>query len=113
MYSKLLDDRTLGEVIAAAPVERDDVERAALRALKVLIQETGFPVGSRLVQDGPVYFYEMSIRTLAIQLDGVYSPKLVGQAVHELGLKSMRKRDGFYLAWTKRQIEILRNYLAV
>lgn len=112
MYSKVLDQQTYAAVIAAAPQIIEATEQTARRIVATLARELTVPEHARLVDSQQAYL-ELSVKALVDLLDGQMTPKLVGAVVRDLGLRTTRKPDGYYVQWNESQVKILRGYLGV
>jgi hypothetical protein len=116
MYSSILDDKTLAEVIGVAPVWQEDEEKLAQVVLMHLAQQMTAEPEQReaeAIGAGPEQRFELPVKILAGLIEGEPSPHRIGRAVHELGIKTRRTRDGFLVVWNARQVKILRAYLGV
>lgn len=112
MYSRVLDQQTFAAVIAAAPQVIDSSELIARRIVVVMAKELAVLQKAHAVEGQETYL-EMSVKTLVGLIDGALTPKLVGAVARDMGLRTTRKLDGYYVQWNKRQVEILREYLGV
>jgi hypothetical protein len=101
MYSRILDEATLGAVIAAAPKVGESPLELAQRLVERL-------AGTTEVEPGPVY--ELNVSGLAVLL-GV-SAHQAGRVARELGLRTERKRTGYVVYWNRAQLDILRGAMA-
>lgn len=112
MYSRLLDAKTLGAVVAKSPRVRARPEELARDLIKVLKEETVQPRLSRRVEVDETYF-ELSYKDLAGLLPFEISPNQVGLALREMGLTKIRFSDGYRLYWNEDQLHILMDVLEV
>lgn len=116
MYSRVLDDRTLAEVISAAPTWQEDEEALAREVLLHLAREMFEADGFRaceIVGTGAEMRFELEMKLLAGFIDSQPTPHRVGRAVSALGLKTRRTANGYLVVWNAKQVKILRSFLGV
>lgn len=113
MYSRVLDDVTLAQVIAAAPEMPDEVEVLARKMVETLRRQADLLPESRAVRvvaaEGSRWRYEMTLKDVG-ELLGVTANQ-AGRAAREMGLKARRTREGYVLIWNDAQTNLLARYL--
>ena len=98
MFSRLLSQAVLGQVIAAAPSPREEVIDLGLRVYEQLCATTirvGDTVAKRYLSD------------IAKAIGPDVTPKEVGAVIREMGLSSKREREGYMVIWNEKQMDIL------
>jgi len=99
MYSKILDQKTYLAVVQAAPFVPGEYDRIAFEIVSIL--------GSSLKEEEREPF-SRSISELSEKLAAFeVSPAQVGRIVGELGLVKVRRRDGYHVYFTAKQLTIL------
>lgn len=98
MNSKLLDSKTLAAVIAASPTIEED-QLTIARKLVERLKELSTPYNKL-----PGGYMEHLGKIAPIFQT---SSQQVGRIVRELGLTTMRTRDGYAVVWNGEQIQIL------
>lgn len=108
----LIDLETLMELRQAAPHVTQvpfDLARAAV-AVMTFFGGTHTPNEDA---EGKVY-WDTPLKTLAMSLDhGSVSGKRVGQVCREMGLTLWREGDGYHVAWSQAQLNILKRHFKV
>ena len=116
MYSRLLDETTLGAVIAAGPRVGMPMHVLAREVTEILtLKMTKFPA------DLPGMNYDGTYCTLSLVHltedlrkklnDLTMTEKRIGMVVGEMGLQKARHSDGYYVIFNQKQIDILRQAL--
>lgn len=102
----LLDLDTLMAVKKAAPrvtgVSFGQAQEC-VKALRQLSDATG------LLNDGEGHTYWNATLKAVVELNGL-DVKLVGRACREMGLTLWRKSDGYHVAWSRQQLDILNKF---
>ncbi len=111
MYSNLIDQETYAAVVAAAPKVKEYKLELAREIVGLLLkeQEKVYPI----MNLDPDRIRSQKVGDLAAMLLEEHTPAEVGGILRELGLVSQRKRDGFHVYWSTKQIEILTAALGV
>lgn len=113
MDSRILDQETLGRVVAMAPSFRIRPEHWAREIVKVLAKETQRPKYAETTKLGGELVFVMPLKTMCALMADCPSPKSAGLIVGEMGLSKHRTNDGYRVVWTRPQLEILRDALGV
>jgi len=107
MYSRVLDTPTFADVVAWAPKLRSDPEVVARQVLNYIVHATRF--GAQIVReeflDGKTHWSAI-VGHIAAELPD-RTPHEIGRACGDLGLASIRTRDGYRAFWNHKQLEIL------
>jgi hypothetical protein len=109
-YSDLMDLETLVLVKRAAPqvtVVPFDVACWVVRGMA----EFSAANKASVDQNGQMY-WQSTVKALhaAIHVGEEVSLGRVGRALKAMGIDSWRKMDGFHIAWSSAQLEILKKY---
>jgi len=113
MDSRILDQETLGKVVAMAPSFRIRPEHWAREIVKVLAKETVRPMHAETTKLGGELVFVMPLKTVCTLMADCPSPKSAGLIVGEMGLSKHRQNDGYRVIWTRGQLEILSNALGL
>jgi hypothetical protein len=113
MYSRVLDSRTYADVVAYAPRLRSDPEVTARQVLRFILKasEFGSPIVREEYLEG-VSNWSAIVGHIANELPD-RTPHEIGRACADLGLASIRTRDGYRVFWNQQQLDILRRALGV
>lgn len=111
MNHTLIDPRTMGQVLQAGPRPYHRDETVAKDLVYLLhTHAQGLPQ----LQLAGAEIYELKVGDLTdLHGDARLTPRYVGYLVRELGLQTYRRRDGFIIAYTRVQIDILRKYFGL
>lgn len=104
MYSRILDQETLGKVIAAAPKVEQDLKELARSVVKHLVDH-GLDAVS---QKGG--YWEWKVGDLAEKIGDVNAHQ-VGHVIRELGLRTRRTNEGYVVLWNLDQLALLQRAL--
>lgn len=99
MYSKILDQKTFLAVLNAAPDVPGEYDRLAWEIVRKL--ETNVVFGDTR------QFQTMKISEICDGFPEEVTPNLVGRILGELGLTKIRRRDGYFVFFTVKQLEII------
>jgi len=113
MDSRILDQETLGRVVAMAPSFRIRPVHWAREIVKVLAMETRRPKHAETTRVGGELVFVMPLKSLCTLMVDCPSPKTAGLIVGEMGLSKHRKNDGYRVVWTRGQLEILTSALGI
>lgn len=108
-YSQLLDLDTLVAVKKAAPTVTNvpfDVACHVVRAMAEYTKTTS----PHIDQNSQIYWQASVKEVTALVAKGAYTFPQVGRALKSMGIESWRKMDGFYVAWSLTQLEILQKH---
>lgn len=116
MYSKLLDQDVFVAVLAAAPPIRSSDLALASDVLTVLEKETHEPLCSKQVEYRGEKHYEMRLGELTSMVEqkskvGQVTPRLLGYILGQLGIERTRRRDGYCVVWSIKQVDLLHSAL--
>ena len=99
MYSKILDQKTFLAVLNAAPDVPGEYDRLA-REILIKLDKNMAHGDDRRIQS-------MKISEICKGFPEEVTPNLVGRILGELGLSKSRRRDGYFVFYTDRQLAIL------
>jgi len=99
MFSQILDQKTYLAVLNAAPDVPGEYDRIAKEIL-IKLDKNMVQGDSRRVQ-------QMKISEICNGFPKEITPVLVGRLISQLGLLKIRRRDGYYVFYTDRQLAIL------
>ena len=105
MYSRILDEKTLGAVIAAAPKMEDRPEEVAR---KIVAELTKFSDGNVSTTGA----WRIKTGDLAEWVGNTTAAR-AGHIAREMGLGAVRTAEGFVIFWNRAQLDILRKALGV
>jgi len=110
MRNRILDAKTLGEVVSHAPdlelVERE-LAQEVVRGMRALAE-------SHEPEGGSQAYWECLVGEFATGMMGArLSANRLGELVRELGLSTRRTRDGVMFFWNEAQVDILTRALGV
>jgi hypothetical protein len=113
MDSRVLDQETLGKVVAMAPSIRIRPEHWAREIVRLLAKETQRPVYAETTSLAGELVFVLSLKTMCTLMADCPSPKSAGLIVGEMGLSKHRRNDGYRVVWTRGQVEVLSSALGV
>lgn len=108
MYSQILDQKTYAAVVNAAPsVAPSENAHIAQEVVNILanISMDEFP---NAANEQGNQCWKIRLSELSEKLGGKVSAAKIGRVLDELGLVKSRLRDGYYVYWNLRQVDILR-----
>lgn len=103
MFSQILDQKTYVAVLNAAPDVPGEYDNVALTIVTKLNR-------NMTLGDTRAFQY-MKLSDLCAGFPEEYTSAKVGRIVSQLGLSKVRRRDGYYVFYTKRQIDIILDWL--
>lgn len=109
-FSHLLDPQTYAQVIANSPdIQAEDLDLAR-RCVQVL---RSFTTDFKTIQTFEISLADFTRNTFNTDPEQPASPKNVGRILRDLGITKLRRRDGYHVLWTSRQVSILASFFAV
>jgi hypothetical protein len=99
MFSQILDQKTYLAVLNAAPDVPGEYDHIALTVVNKLFNN----ITPGRLND----FQYMKLSDLCIGFPEDYTNAKVGRIVTQLGLSKQRRRDGYYVFYTEKQIHII------
>lgn len=109
-YSDLLDLDTLSEIRKAAP-KVTNVSFNIARDVTLAMDEHSKKTKANLDREDKMYW---QTRIKDLHNDGKFDETItlnqIGRALKAMGMQSWRKNDGFHVAWSSEQLEILKAY---
>lgn len=99
MFSQILDQKTYLAVLNAAPDVPGEYDKLA-REILIKLDKNIVQGDSRKIQS-------MKISEICHGFPEDVTPNLVGRIIGQLGLSKIRRRDGYFVFYTDRQIAIL------
>jgi len=113
----VIDRETLAKVLAAEPTVAMAPDVLSKIVVKALEHETLNPLYA-VVVSAETGVFSMLVKDLTRRVQERYqsleiSPARVGRVVTQLGLRSLRTRDGYRLWWNRSQLVLLKNALGV
>lgn len=111
MINNLLELDVLVEMKKAAPVVTAvpfDVAKAVVGTLDRFAEQND----ANTDQYGATYWQTTvkALHKMGPFDPGTISLNIVGRTLRQLGLESWRKADGFHVAWSQKQLDILKRY---
>ena len=103
MFSQILDQKTYLAVLNAAPDVPGEYDRLAWQIVEFLLDIRNHNIESSS-------FLKTQLKEIAANFD--ITPNLAGRLIGELGLMKVRRRDGYYVYFTMKQLSILNDALA-
>jgi hypothetical protein len=113
MDSRILDQETLGRVVAMAPSFRIRPEHWAREIVRLLAKETQRPVYAETTSLAGELVFVLPLKRLCTLMADCPSPKSAGLIVGEMGLSKHRRNDGYRVVWTRGQVEVLSSALGI
>lgn len=97
----------LQEVRPAVTIPSYETAQAVLRAMNM------FSAGNKATKDegGKVYWYASIKQLVALIGNETISHKMIGQACSVFQLGRRRENDGWHVAWSQAQLDILNQYV--
>ena len=113
MNSRILDQKTLGAVVAAAPKVTGRPEIMARQVLQMMKNEMGEfqDVTEKFIKNGEEY-WTCLVGDLGGRMEDP-TGHLTGAILGEMGLQKIRMGDGYHVYWNRAQVDILTDALGV
>lgn len=107
MTTGVLDRETFAKVLAAEPRLPFAPEILSRQVMQVLQGEIDSPLYAQVMKNSQGDAWSMHVKDLASLLGDEVSAAQAGRMVRQLGLRSIRTRDGYHFFWNLAQMEIL------
>lgn len=98
MLSKILDQKTYLAVLNAAPDVPGEYDKLAYQIVDILRD-----IRNHNIENSS--YLKTALKEIAANFD--ITPNLCGRVIGELGLLKVRRRDGYYVYFTMKQLSIL------
>jgi hypothetical protein len=109
----VIDRETFAKVLAAEPTVAAAPDVLGKLVVRTLEHESLNPLYAEIVSVETGVF-SMLVKDLARRLSSQdATPARVGRVVSQLGLRSVRTRDGYRFFWNRSQLVLLKNALGV
>jgi len=118
MEKYLIDSKILGEVIALRPIvglKAEEIAKFIVQKLAQISNDSQFCEVIHGRSKSRYYLCKVADLTEWINLESGQPVSIneIGMVTNELGFRKLHRRDGRWMAWNDRQIEILQSALGV
>lgn len=113
MSMQILDHKTVAKVWATEPEVFVVPEFLSRKVVQVLADEMAEPHLCLAVINGEKRYWMLLIKDLAALVGEGVTPRMVGQVVGKMGMRTLRKSNGYRFFWNQAQLDLIRAALEV